>query len=436
MAGIAVAIAAGAAMAQAPAPIDNGPAWRAELESLRIDPATMRRGADGNNPQAPNAANYDEAKVRPYSLPALMGEKPPIDARDWPERRAQLVRLVEDNFVGRIPDAAASVRVDWTTLKTEKKELGGMKVVARTMRGATSLPDGRKGPVIEAVVTAPEKPAARMPAVIDYTFVFPASFRPPAGAVPPPDPALAAVKRGWAYVAYYPYSVQADNGAGLSDGIIGLVGGGQMRGPTDWGALRAWAWGASRVADMLAADPTVDAGHLAVAGLSRFGKATLVTAAFDARFAAALVGSSGAGGAKLLRRNVGELVENLEASGEFHWFAPAFLRYAGPRTVDDLPMDAHMLIALVAPRPLFIGTGTREKGDGWVDPRGNYLAAVAASPAWALLGKTGPTDPAQPQVDAAPPLTTLTWRQHSEGHTNGPNWEPFLDWADRIWGRQ
>ncbi len=94
-----------------------------------------------------------------------------------------------------------------------------------------------------------------------------------------------------------------------------------------------------------------------------------------------------------------------------------------------------MLIALVAPRPLFIGTGVKERGDGWVDPRGNYLAAVAASPAWQILGKSGPTDPAQPAVDATPPLTALVWRQHSGGHTNGPNWEVFLDWTDRIWGR-
>jgi hypothetical protein len=433
--------AGGGLLAQAPAPPDNAPVWRAELASLGIDPATMRQGADGNNPNAPNAANYDEAKVRAYTLPALMGATPPKNAAQWAKRRAELVRLVEDNFIGRPPADIARVKVDWTTIKTETKDLGGISAVVKTIRGATSL-NGRKGPVIEAEITTPEKPAAKMPAVIDYTFVFPASFRRPAPAngaappPPPPSPAVAALKRGWAYVAYYPYSVQADNGAGLKDGIIGLVDGGKTRTPTEWGALRAWGWGASRLADLLQKEPAIDARRLAVAGLSRFGKSTLVATAFDDRFAAALVGSSGAGGAKLLRRNMGELVENLEAGGEFHWFAPNFLKYAGPRTVDDLPVDAHMLIALVAPRALFIGTGVREQGDGWVDPRGNYLAAVAATPAWQVFGKTGPTDPMQPAVDVGVTGTTLSFRQHSGGHTNVPNWEPFLDWADKAWGRR
>ncbi len=227
--------------------------------------------------------------------------------------------------------------------------------------------------------------------------------------------------------------MQADNGAGLTAGIIGLVNGGRTRTPTEWGVLRAWGWGASRIADMLQADPGIDGSRLAVAGLSRFGKSTLVATAFDERFTAALVGSSGAGGAKLLRRNYGEQVENLEASGEFHWFAPAFLRYAGPRAVDDLPVDAHMLIALVAPRLLFLGTGVKAQGDaGWTPE-----AIIWRQWRRRLHGRSsagaGPTDPAQPAVDAAAPLTALAWRQHSGGHTNGPNWEAFLDWAGRMW---
>jgi hypothetical protein len=436
--GLAALLMLGTSMAaaQPPSPPDNGPAWNAELANLGIDPAMMRRGADGNNADAPNAANYDESRVRAYSLPALMGDMPPVDARGWAERRARLVELVETHFIGRMPDAATSVQIGWTVLKSERKEIAGIKALVRTMRGATTMPDGRKGPVIEAEITTPIQASGKMPAVIDYTFVFPTGGPRPANFTAPPSPAIAALQRGWAYVAYYPYSVQADNGAGLRGGIIGLVNGGTVRGPTEWGVLRAWAWGASRIADVLQADPAIDGSRLAVAGLSRFGKSTLVATAFDSRFGSALVGSSGAGGAKLLRRNFGELVENLESSGAFHWFAPAFLRYAGPRTVDDLPVDAHMLIALAAPRPLFIGTGVREQGDGWVDPRGNYLAAVAATPAWTIQGKSGPTALAQPPVDAPAPQTTLTWRQHSGGHTNAPNWEAYLDWTDGIWGRR
>ncbi len=146
--------------AQAPAPPNNEPVLQAELASLGIDPATMRKGVDGNNPNAPNAANFDETRVRAYTLPSLLGSAPPKDAAGWARRRAELVRLVEDNFIGRMPDAAKNVKVEWTTLKTEKKDVGGIAAVVRTMRGATSMPDGRKGPVIEAEITAPEAPKA------------------------------------------------------------------------------------------------------------------------------------------------------------------------------------------------------------------------------------------------------------------------------------
>lgn len=421
--------------AQAPARPDNGPAYAAQLATLGLTPQDQRPGVDGNDPQAPNAANFDEAKVAPFSLPALMGLLPPIDARGWAERRAQLVTLVEDNLVGRVPEAAQSVQVIWTTIRTEKKRVGGIPAIVRSLRGATAMPDGRAGPVIEAVLTLPAKRAGQAPVVIDYSFVWPAGVQPPGNGTPAADPAIEALRHGWAYAAYYPYSVQADNGAGLASGIIGLVGRGAVRAPTDWGVLRAWAWGASRLADHLQGDPALDGVRLAIAGLSRFGKSALVAAAFDARFGAALVGSSGAGGAKLLRRNYGEQVENLAGAGTFHWFAPNFLGYAGPRTVADLPIDAHMLIALVAPRPLLIGTGVREQGDGWVDPRGNYLAAVAATPAWTLLGQSGPTSPDMPPVDGGIMTTTLAFRQHSGGHSNAPNWSAFLDWADRMWTR-
>ncbi len=153
------------------------------------------------------------------------------------------------------------------------------------------------------------------------------------------------------------------------------------------GGLKAWAWGASRALDYLSADPRVDAKRVAIEGLSRFGKAALVTMAYDPRFAIAFVGSSGEGGAKLYRRNFGETVENVASSGEYHWMAGNFLKYAGPLTAKDLPVDAHELIALCAPRPVFIGAGTREEGDGWVDPRGMFLATVAAGPVYRLLGK-------------------------------------------------
>ena len=132
---------------------------------------------------------------------------------------------------------------------------------------------------------------------------------------------------GWGYASINPASIQADNGAGLTRGIIGLVNKGQPRKPDDWGALRAWAWGASRGLDYLETDKAVDAKKVGIEGVSRYGKAALVTMAYDQRFAVVLVGSSGEGGAKLHRRNFGEAVENLTGTGEYHWMAGNFLKY-------------------------------------------------------------------------------------------------------------
>jgi hypothetical protein len=163
------------------------------------------------------------------------------------------------------------------------------------------------------------------------------------------------VAAGWGFVLFDPASVQADDGAGITRGIIGLVNKGQPRKPEDWGALRAWAWGAGRGLDYLETDPAVDAKHVGIDGVSRYGKATLVTMAFDQRFAMALVGSSGKGGATLLRRNYGEAVESL-TGGEYYWMAGNFMKYGasdatfGKMTPGDIPVDSNELIALCAPR--------------------------------------------------------------------------------------
>jgi lysophospholipase L1-like esterase len=237
-------------------------------------------------------------------------------------------------------------------------------------------------------------------------------------------------------------SLQADNGAGLTRGIIGLVNRGAPRKPDDWGALRAWAWGAARALDFLETDPTVDATRVGIEGVSRFGKAALVTMAFEPRFAVALVGSSGKGGATLLRRNLGEAVESLTGSGEYHWMAGNFLKYGaaasrfGTRNAGDLPVDAHQLIALCAPRPTFISYGIPEKGDAkWLDQRGSYMAAVAAGPVFRLIGARGLPTTDDYRTATMPPHNTallsgqLAWRQHDGGHTDGPNWKHFIPWA-------
>ena len=178
--------------------------------------------------------------------------------------------------------------------------------------------------------------------------------------------------------------------------------------------------------------------------MSRYGKAALVTTAFDPRVAAGFVASSGAGGAKLFRHDFGELLENLAGRGEYHWMAGNFLKFGadearfGKKTAADLPVDQHMLIALCAPRPCFISYGVPEKGDpNWVDARGSFMAAVLAGPAYRLLGKQDLGTPGAYRTDKLPAVNQLiggelAWRQHDRGHTNIPNFPAFYEWAGKY----
>jgi hypothetical protein len=239
----------------------------------------------------------------------------------------------------------------------------------------------------------------------------------------------------------YHNTYQADNGAGLTQGIIGLCNRGQPRKPDDWGVLRAWAWGSSRLLDYLETDPSVDAHHVAIEGHSRRGKAALVAMAYEPRFVVAYISSSGAGGASLARRRYGEQLENIAGAGEYHWMAGNYIRYAelSPKEVTpaDMPVDMHELIALCAPRPVLIDGGTLEGGDGWADTRGTFLAEVAAGPVYKLLGKkalsndSGPTD-AFPPVGAPLLAGDLAFVQHPGGHNPQPSFATFVEFASRY----
>jgi hypothetical protein len=241
------------------------------------------------------------------------------------------------------------------------------------------------------------------------------------------------LEKGWGYAVILPTSFQADHGAGLTQGIIGLANKGKPRKADDWGTLRAWAWGASRVLDYFETEPSVDAKKVGIEGHSRFGKATAVAMAYDSRFAIAFISSSGEGGVKLHRRNAGEIVENLTGSEEYHWMAGNFLKYGGPLTWDDLPVDAHQLIALCAPRPVFISSG--EVGDSWVDPKGMFMAAVVAGPVYKMLGKKDLGTEIFPPVGTALTDGEISFRQHNGGHTPGPNWPVFLQLAERYFDK-
>jgi hypothetical protein len=405
------------------------------LAQLKID--STRRGPSGN-PSAPNAANEDEAKASPYTSipdPLVLKSGKKVTSADiwWKKRRPEIVEDFDREIYGRIPKNIP--KVVWEVTSTRDTVIGGIAAVSKNLVGHvdnTAYPQLKVD--IQLSLTTP-KGAGPVPVIMEFGFIFPPGF------IPPPPPAGTPVQKswqqqllekGWGFAILVPTSYQADNGAGLTQGIIGLVNTGQPRKPDDWGSLRAWAWGASRALDYFETDKNVDAKKVGIEGLSRYGKAAIVAMAYEPRFAIGFIGSSGAGGTKILRRVFGEQVENLASSGEYHWFAGNFIKYAGPLTPNDLPVDAHELVALCAPRPVFISSGSPNMEGRWVDAKGMFLGAVHAGPVYKLLGKT------DLGVTGFPPEQTtlingdIAFRQHNGGHTTGPNWPYFIEFAARY----
>jgi hypothetical protein len=457
---------------------------------------SLRPGPSGDE-KAPNHANYDEALANPYpDYPEILtlknGKKVTTPEQWWKLRRPEIVEDFEREVYGRIPKDVP--KITWEVKITDREFMGFTPVIAKQLVGHADnsayplvdvniamtlvLPANAKGPVPVLIMFAPSAlpapaqpskdelqkindalkdlllnarpdlkpifdkyPAYNMIAAQNYGFN---PFAPrPAGDLPTAQQLIA---DGWGYVLIDPASIQADNGAGLTKGIIGLTNKGQPRKPEDWGALRAWAWGASRALDYLATEPMVDIKHVGIEGVSRYGKAALVTMAFDQRFAMGLIASSGEGGTKPHRRNFGEAVENL-AGGEYHWMAGNFIKYAasnagfGSRTANDLPVDSHELIALCAPRLTFISHGIPSQGDAnWLDHQGSYMATIAAGSVFKLLGvkDLGFTNDYKtekmPAVNVSILDGQLAWRQHDGGHTDGPNIKYFIGWADKFIG--
>jgi hypothetical protein len=458
----------------------------------------LRPGRSGD-PKGPNPANYDETRANPYpNLPDPLrmadGRKVTSAKMWWDQRRPEIVRDYEREVYGTVP--ANAPKVEWRVVATEREQLGfgSLPVIARKMIGHVDntafpaiavnirmtvvTPADAKGPVPLLIMFSPAMlnpqgwPAPNQPSRDDYERInaamkallikqdpalaevfaahpayepqLPPPFKPPEpNADGDPPNAQQLIAAGWGFATLDPASVQEDNGAGLRRGVIGLVNQGRPRKPDDWGALRAWAWGASRALDYLSADPAVDGRHIGIEGVSRYGKAALLTMAMDPRFAMVLVGSSGKGGATPLRRDFGEDVSNL-ATGEYHWMAGNFIKYdasktrSGPMTPGQLPVDSDELIALCAPRLTFISYGAPEKGDAkWLDQQGSFMAAVAASPVFELLGAKGleraPADyhtAAMPGINVARLGGDLAWRQHDGGHTDAPNMKYFIQWVD------
>ncbi len=413
--------------------------YRQMLGQLHI---TATRPGPSGNPQAPNAANIDESKATPYtSLPDPLvlrnGQKITTSKEWWDKRRPEVVEDFDREIYGRLPPHIPAVK--WQATSVVNETVGTIPVVIKKLVGHV---DNSAYPAItvdiQLTLTTPANAKGPVPVIMEFGFMFPPGFRMPGP--PPGTPAEASwqeqvLSKGWGYAILVPTSYQADNGAGLTKGIIGLVNKGQPRKPDDWGALRAWAWGASRAIDYFETDKAVDAKRIGIEGLSRYGKATVVTMAYEPRLAIAFIGSSGAGGTKILRRVFGEQVENLASSGEYHWFAGNFIKYVGPLTPADLPVDAHELVALCAPRPVFISSGSPAVEGRWVDAKGMFLGGVYAGPVYRLLGKKDLGTTAFPPMETALADGEIAFRQHSGGHTTGPNWPSFLNYAQRYLGK-
>ena len=409
---------------------------------------SLRPGASSDT-NAANAANYDESKADLYpDLPdplTLNDGKTVTTAKAWwSERRPQIVELFDREILGRVP--ANLPKVTWQVVSTTPEKIGDVDFIAKKLTGRV---DNSADPAItvniDLTLTTPARAAGPVPVIMEFGLSpeilealrhrFPQMFAAGAGQGPGsqgPNWQQQVLARGWGYAEYIPTSVQADNGAGLVEGIIGLANHGQPRKPDDWGALRAWAWGASRALDYFETDPAVDAKQVGIEGHSRYGKAALIAMAYDPRFAIAYVSSSGEAGAKLYRHIYGEEVGNIAGVGEYHWMAGNFLKYDGPLTVADLPVDAHELIALCAPRPVFISAGSLQAGDGWVDAKGMFMAAVAAGPVYELLRKKDLGVTGFPPIETKLISGDIAFRQHSGGHTPAPNWPTFLDFANRY----
>jgi hypothetical protein len=439
----------------------------------------LRRGKAGRDKSDPNFANYDESKANPYpNLPdplMLKNGKKVAKASDWwSKRRPEIVEDFDREIYGRVPKNVPKVK--WEVAETTTGKNGDVDIVTKRLVGVVdnsmdtdievkialtlTMPVNAKGPVPVIMQfgggfggpgagRAAEAPAGPPYGPNAYTVIpaargpLPGTAAPGAGrgAVPgggrgPAGPTWQqqALARGWGYASLNPGSIQADNGDGLTLGVIGLCNKGQPRKVDGWGALRAWAWGASRAIDYFETDKAVDARHIAIEGHSRYGKAALVAMAYEPRMWTAYVSSSGEGGAKLHRRNWGEIVENVAGIDEYHWMAGNFLKYAGPLNWNDLPVDSHELIAMCAPRPVFLSAGNggydvEPGGDSWVDAKGTFLAGAGAGPVYELLGKKPLGASEFPPIETLIATGDVAFRQHASGHTDQPNWPYFLEFA-------
>lgn len=365
-----------------------------------------------------NWTNYDEANANNYILPnplKLKNGKAVTDANTWwKQRRPEILHDYQTEIYGKTP--ANTPTVTFAAVGADSTVLNG-KATRKTITGRI---DNRRYPTatpsIPITYYRPVNASGKIPMMVVVWGSFP---QPMAGIEK-------LIDAGWAVATVNTGAIQLDSGAGLHEGIIGLMNGGQDRKPDEWGVLAAWSWGLSRVLDHFEKDAGINSSQIGIQGHSRWGKTALLAAALDPRWAIVFASCSGSMGASLEKRNYGEVVDNVAGSGLYHWMAGNFLKYAGNWTA--MPVDAHELMALIAPRPLFITGGTK---DQWADPKGEFLACVGVSPVYELLGKKGIETTEMPAPDVALINGEIAFRNHEGGHVDILDWPVFLEFAQK-----
>jgi len=388
-----------------------------------------------------HVSNYSEEKVAPYTLPdplVLQNGQPVTSAEIWwKQRRPEILRFYETEIYGRVP--AGAPRVRWEVSEMDPQARDGAALMKRVVGHVGDKPDG---PRMNLTVFLPAKTTGPVPTLLSISFGFGAGRGGKTAAKVPADgkdskgrgplPAFDAIGevlgRGWGYASLAYTDIQPDRSNQWTQGVIGqtLREGQTQPDPDEWGTISAWAWGISRAIDYLEADKAVQPKQIAITGVSRLGKTVLWAAAQDERVAAVFSVVSGEMGAALIRRDWGETLDDM-AQNFGYQFAGNFQKWVG--RWNDLPVDQHMLIALCAPRPVYVNGGLT---DQWSDPKGEFLSMVAAGPVYRLLGKQDLGTAELPALDA--PLTSgdLAFHYHSGGHMAVPaDWKAFLDFAER-----
>jgi hypothetical protein len=397
----------------------------------------------------PKNAQYDEAKVPAYTLPDPLRfeDGRAVSSPDaWQKRRAEILKLFETHVYGRSPAPVAAMR--FVVAESARDAFSGLA----TRRQVRVLLDGSEsGPTFDLLLYVPNAAKGPVPAFLGLSFGGNHTLsRDPAvpvskawmregpgianhratdatrGNAADSWPVEAILKRGYALASAYYGDIEPDHADGWKDGVRARIGPG-VRGALaadDWGALAAWAWGLSRALDYLRTLPEIDGRRVAVIGHSRLGKAALWAGAQDERFALVVSNDSGEGGASLARRQFGERTEDI--TREFpHWFCARYRDYAGRESA--MPVDQHELLALIAPRPLYVASASE---DLWADPRGEFLSAKAAEPVYLLLGKDG-LGVAEPPAADRSVGGTIGYHRRTGGHAlTAWDWERYLDFAD------